>query len=156
MEQTQIGLKDDVRKEVSKILDKVLADEYVLYTKLRNFHWNVRGPHFNEYHKFFEEQYDKLIEYVDEIAERQRMIGAFPKASLQEFLELTQLKEVKEILSAEEMIQLALDDHETMIRTLRQMIEELGDLGDHGNEDFLIELLQEHEKMAWMLRSMNS
>ena len=70
-----IGLSDSNRNGVIKLLTPLLADEYVLYTKTRNFHWNVVGPQFNDLHKFFEAQYQEIDEFVDEIAERIRQLG---------------------------------------------------------------------------------
>jgi starvation-inducible DNA-binding protein len=55
-----IGINDAQRTGVVEILDTLLADEYLLYTKTRNFHWNVVGPQFNDLHKFFEAQYGAL------------------------------------------------------------------------------------------------
>jgi starvation-inducible DNA-binding protein len=64
-----IGLSDQERKGVGDILNALLADEYVLYTNTRNYHWNVVGPQFHDLHKFFESQYEELNEMVDEVAE---------------------------------------------------------------------------------------
>jgi hypothetical protein len=66
-----IGLTDAQREGVSPSSAR-LADEYVLYTKTRNYHWNVVGPQFNDLHKFFEAQYEELDDVVDEVAERMR------------------------------------------------------------------------------------
>ena len=52
-----IDLSEERRAGVVKILNTLLSDQYVLYTKTRNYHWNVTGPQFNDLHKFFEEQY---------------------------------------------------------------------------------------------------
>ncbi len=51
-----IGIADEPRQAVIGILNTLLADEYLLYTKTRNYHWNVVGPQFNDLHKFFESQ----------------------------------------------------------------------------------------------------
>ena len=65
-----IGISGDKRDAVINILNAMLADEYVLYTKTRNYHWNVVGPQFNDLHKFFEAQYEELNDIVDEMAEQ--------------------------------------------------------------------------------------
>ena len=65
-----IGLSDKEREGVVEILNTLLSDEYVLYTKTRNYHWNVVGPQFNDLHKFFESQYEALNEVIDDVAER--------------------------------------------------------------------------------------
>jgi starvation-inducible DNA-binding protein len=81
-----IGLKDAQRKGVIGLLKPLLADEYVLYTKTRNYHWNVTGPHFHDLHKFFESQYDALDGKIDDIAEFIRSLGEKSPGSLAEFL----------------------------------------------------------------------
>jgi len=73
--QPKISLSDKDREGVVQILSTFLADEYVLYTKTRNYHWNIVGPQFNDLHKFFEEQYERLNEIVDDVAERIRTLG---------------------------------------------------------------------------------
>ncbi|NCC71466.1 DNA starvation/stationary phase protection protein [bacterium] len=155
MEKINIGIDKSSRDKVSEILNKILSDEYVLYTKIRNFHWNVNGIHFNDLHKFFEEQYESINESIDEIAERIRMLGNFPKASLKDFLENSSIKEVNKVLKSEEMILELLNDNEYLIREIRQNLEKVSKLNDAGNEDFLNALMQKHEKIAWFLRSMN-
>jgi starvation-inducible DNA-binding protein len=149
-----IGLKESARAKVLALLDPVLADEYVLYTKTRNFHWNVVGPRFNDMHKFFEAQYEILDGHVDAVAERSRSLGGRALGSLKEFLGASRLKEsVGRTLKSELMVAELLRDHEALIKTLRADVDETTRLGDAGTADFLTGLLAEHEKMAWMLRS---
>ena len=77
-----IGISQQNREGVVKILNTLLADEYILYTKTRNYHWNVTGSHFNDRHKFFQGQYEKLDEIIDEIAERTRTVGGMSIADI--------------------------------------------------------------------------
>ena len=70
-----LGIADKDRDGVVKLLTGILADEYVLYTKSRNYHWNVVGLQFNDLHKFFESQYEELNDIVDDVAERARSLG---------------------------------------------------------------------------------
>src|SRR5881392_1205529 len=83
-----LGMSDGSRQNVVTILNTLLADEYLLYTKTRNFHWNVVGPQFNDLHKFFEGQYEALDDIVDEVAERVRALGGRSVATLAEFSRL--------------------------------------------------------------------
>ncbi len=149
-----IGLEDKSRKAVSEILNRVLSGEYVLYTKTRNFHWNVAGPHFNDLHKFFETQYETLDGIIDEVAERVRALDERALGALSEFLAASSVKDsVKKNLKSEEMLQELLSDHETLIQDLRKYLKVCELEGDMGTNDFLTGVLEEHEKMAWMLRS---
>ncbi|MCI0624155.1 MAG: DNA starvation/stationary phase protection protein [Acidobacteria bacterium] len=151
-----IGLSDEQRKGVSQILNKVLSDEYVLYTKTRNYHWNVRGPQFHDLHKFFEDQYNELNDVVDEIAERVRSLGGMAIGTLAEFAQHSRLKEFPgNYPDAREMVTDLLTDHEAVIRQLRMDLATVAEkYQDLGTNDYLTGLMERHEKIAWMLRAM--
>ena len=150
-----IGLTDDQRVGVCEILNGRLADEYVLYTKTRKYHWNVTGLEFSQLHAFFEVQYDILEEAIDEIAERVRQLGFMAIGTLDEFKTLSKIKEKPgHNPGAVEMIRDLLHDHETVITQLRQDIDTTADkYHDMGTSDFLTAQLETQEKMAWMLRA---
>ncbi len=150
-----IGITEQNLEGVIKILSALLADEYVLYTKARNYHWNVVGMRFNDLHKFFQTLYEELNDYVDDVAERIRTLGGKTVATLKEFLDLTRLKEHPgEYPDAKTMLSNLLNDYETIIRNLRNDIVTVGEkYQDLGTADFLTELMEKHEKTAWMLRS---
>jgi len=150
-----IGIPEDSRQKVIDILNTLLADEFLLYTKTRNYHWNVTGPQFNDLHKFFEAQYDELNDLVDEVAERARQLGGRAFGTLAEFTKSSTLVEQPGVSpQAAEMIRTLLADHEAIIRALRAAIGPVAEKhGDVGTSDFLTGLLEKHEKMAWMLRA---
>jgi starvation-inducible DNA-binding protein len=149
-----IGLSEEQCGAVVKILNTLLSDEYVLYTKSRNYHWNVLGPQFNDLHKFFQEQYTELSEIVDDTAERTRSLGGWALGTLQEFAQHARLKEHPgKYPNARDMIANLLADHETLVRQLRADLEAAEKHHDMGTNDFLTGLMEKHEKMAWMLRS---
>jgi starvation-inducible DNA-binding protein len=152
---TNIGISEENLKAVSVLLNTLLADEYVLYTKTRNYHWNVTGANFGEYHSFFEALYGFVDEQIDEIAERIRTLGHFPLASLREFLGVTRLLETKHQQStAQQMMQELLNDHETIIRLLRHDVAITAEqYKDAGTSDFLTGLMEKHEKIAWKIRA---
>ena len=148
---------ESMQKSVCELLNVLLANEYVLYTKLRNFHWNVVGPHFQDYHKFFEETYNEVEEDIDETAERIRTLNQRPLSSMKEFLEHTTLKEsVQTHMSASQMLDELINDYEHLILTFNENIATCDEIGDVGTEDFLTGMMQEYEKKLWMLKSMNS
>jgi starvation-inducible DNA-binding protein len=150
-----IGIRDGDRQSVVAILNTLLADEYLLYTKTRNYHWNVTGPQFNDLHKFLEAQYEALDDIVDAVAERARSLGGRAAGSLEEFRKMARLgEEVGKVPAARDMLASLLADHESLTRTLRAEVDTVTDKHkDTGTADFLTGLLEQHEKMAWMLRS---
>lgn len=153
MENINIETNNYDNEQIKREFEILLSNEYVLAVKTQNFHWNVKGMNFDSLHKFFEEQYDAIQEDIDEIAERIRKLGFNSIGSLKEFLENTTLEEsINKNLKDSEMIKELLDDNEQIIREIRKILESEIKLDD-GTEDFLIGILQGHEKRSWMLRS---
>jgi starvation-inducible DNA-binding protein len=152
---TNIGISESNRANVSEILAKLLADEFVLYTKTLKAHWNLEGHDFHTKHVFFEEHYNAIKTFTDSVAERIRKIGHYAPGTLREFLDLTHLTEKYEgNNTSNDYIIALLADHDAIIQYIRQNISKVGeDYKDVGSEDFLTGLMQEHEEMAWMLRA---
>ena len=153
-EKIDIGIPQVNLKKIADMLNENLADEYVLLTKTKKYHWNVMDPRFNDLHKFLDEQYQLLNTAVDEVAERVRQMGGMTKATLKEFLASTQIEEDPGTNpNADTMLRNLLTGHEAVIKSLRKNIEECQQLEDEGTANFLTDKMEEHEKMAWMLRS---
>jgi len=156
MEATEIEIAIDrtgLRAGVDA-LNRLLADEFVLYAKTKNYHWNVTGAHFGPLHKMLEEQYEKLDEVMDEVAERVRMLGGIARATLREFGESSSIEERSpEGVDECGLLCDLLADHETVARSLRDAIDASDQRKDHGTSDLLSGILRGHEKTAWMLRA---
>ena len=152
---TNIGISPKNLEAVSTELSKLLADEFVLYTKTRNAHWNIEGSDFHSIHVFFEQQYNQLDEYMDSVAERIRQLGHYAPATLQSFLALTHLTEkLGEKNDSLGFIKELLIDHENIIIFLRENINRFAnEYGDAGTSDFITGLMEKHEATAWMLRA---
>ena len=147
-------IADNKLKEVATLLNTLLADEYILYTKTRNAHWNIEGKNFSELHKFFEGQYESLDIIIDNTAERVRALGHFALGTLKDFLQVTRLSEQNDKFSDQNsIIQTILTDHESIIRFLCKDIIIATECKDLGTADFMTGIMEQHEKMAWMLRS---
>lgn len=150
-----IGITPANLQAVSSEMSKLLADEFILYTKTRNAHWNVEGHDFHAMHIFFEQQYEALDEVMDSVAERIRQLGHYSPATLKSFLSLTHLTEKTDQRNdSMDFIRELLTDHENIIIFIRENINKFADeYGDAGTSDFITGLMEEHEKMAWMLRA---
>lgn len=152
---TAIGISANNRKIVSDQLAILLADEFVLYTKTLNAHWNVEGPDFHSAHVYLEDLYNESAKIIDVVAERIRQLGHYVSGNLKDMLKLTHLSEQYEggNTSAGYYKDL-LSDHESIIMFIRGNIEEFNDAHkDAGTGDFITGLMEKHEKTAWMLRS---
>jgi starvation-inducible DNA-binding protein len=150
-----IGISDRDLEEVANLLNTLLADEYVLFTKTRNAHWNVTGANFYGLHKLFQDQQEAIDRIIDDVAERVRSLGHFAIASLKSFLSVTHMDEEHDNFSdAELILQTLINDHETIIRIIRNDIIPISDkYKDLSTADFITDILKQHEKITWMLRS---
>jgi starvation-inducible DNA-binding protein len=148
------GLTEKQAESVVKVLKVLLADESVLYTKLRNYHWNVTGVNFYALHAAFESQFYEIADIADDVAERIRQYGSHAPGTMDEFIRKAHLSEAPDVYpDARTMVTNLVTDHESVIRFLREEIETISEKpGDAGAVDLLTRLLQQHEKMTWMLR----
>lgn len=150
-----LGITDAQKRHVDSILIPLVADETILYTKLRKYHWNVTGPHFAALHILFEDQYNQIAEVIDELAERIRQHGEKAPGTLEEFKKAARLTEQPGVYpNSVQMIADLTADHEALVRQMRADVESIDDKDDEiGTEDLLTGILQQHQKMAWFLRS---
>ncbi len=155
MRPINIGLTDEQRQGVINLLNQDLADAYLLLIKTKKYHWDVVGPQFRTLHELWQEQYEALHETVDAIAERVRMLGGYPIGTAEDFLKHSSISEhAGDIPEATEMVARLADNHEQIIRNLRDHVDQCSEkFHDEGTADFLTGLMEEHEEMAWMLRS---
>ena len=141
------------QKTLDKQLNELVATWSVLYTKLHNYHWYVSGPSFFTLHTKFEELYNEVTLNLDEIAERILSKGGKPVATLKEHLELSHVKEATGNESAEEMVQITIDDFKTVMDALKEAMETAAEEGDDRTEDLLNGTYQSLEKHTWMLKA---
>lgn len=150
-----IGLTEEQRQGVVSVLNKTLADTYLLLIKTKKYHWDVVGPQFRTLHQLWEEHYEALSANIDAYAERIRALGGYPLGTAEGFLKHATLREHPgDLPNASEMVSRLVVDHEQVIRNLRQYVNQSStEFKDEGTADFLTGLMEQHEDMAWMLRS---
>lgn len=149
-----IGISAEHREAIASGLSRVLADEYTLYLKTHNFHWNVTGPMFNTLHLMFEGQYTEAAAAVDLVAERIRALGYPAPGTYRQYAELSKISEEPGVPGWEEMVRQLVSGHETVAKTAREVFPLAEEAGDEPTADLLTQRMQLHEKTAWMLRSL--
>lgn len=149
-----IGISKKDREQVADGLSRLLADTYTLYLKTHSFHWNITGSMFNSLHLMFETQYTALWTAADLIAERIRSLDFPAPGSYSQFVKLSSIKEETGVPEWKEMVQQLVDGHETVARTAREVFKAADEADDQSSADLVTQRMQEHEKTAWMLRSL--
>ena len=140
--------------EIVASLNLLLANEYALYTKTRNAHWNVSEDSFYALNKFLECQYELLDIIIDDIADRVRSMGHFALGSLKDFLNVTHLgQENHDFSNPSAILQSLANDHLVIIQIIISEIIPVADkYKDLGTADFVTAIMVKHEKMTLVLR----
>ena len=134
-----------------KTLNKQLANWSVLYVKLHQFHWYVKGPDFFTLHTKFEEFYDEAGAFVDEIAERILTIGGEPLGTMKDYLEVTCIKEGCCDTCGQSMVKELVADYQLIIKESRDVICMFEERDDDETADLFRGKISELEKTIWML-----
>ncbi|MBM7660443.1 starvation-inducible DNA-binding protein [Bacillus mesophilus] len=138
---------------LTQIVNGQVANWNVLYVKLHNFHWFVKGPQFFTLHDKFEELYTEAAVHIDELAERLLAIDGKPVATMKEVLELSSVQEANGNEDASQMVQSIVNDFNTMIGELKEGMNLADEVGDETTGDMLLAIHQSLEKHVWMLTS---
>ena len=134
-------------------LKVALADTFTFYLKTHNYHWNVTGPHFSEYHTFLGNLWEEVFAAVDLIAEAIRTLDGFSPGSMQRYLELTTIEEATTIPDGLVMISKLAADNERVIASLTAAYELCEKHKHYAISNMLQDRLTAHQKHGWMLRS---
>ncbi|MCA1947544.1 MAG: DNA starvation/stationary phase protection protein [Armatimonadetes bacterium] len=139
---------------VIQALIQVLADTYAMMTKTQHHHWNVEGPRFKELHDQFQLLYEAHFLQVDELAERIRALGGYPPGTLQEFAQISSVRESPGLRGEDAMVRDLVGGYEALIADLRRLWKATDEHGDPVTQGIAESLILAHEKTVWMLRSM--
>lgn len=136
-----------------KLMRIAFASEYSFYLKAHNYHWNVEGIHFQQFHDLFGEIYQEVYGSIDDFAENIRKLGAYTPGSYDRFNMLTKIDDENGVPAAEEMVKNLLEDSDKMAIILKTVFDESEAEGEHGLSDFIAGRQDAHRKHSWMLRS---
>jgi starvation-inducible DNA-binding protein len=136
-------------------LNSLLANEFALFTKTLNYHWNVSGPRFHSIHGFLDDQYHDLLTAIDRIAERVREIDGQAMGTLAEFKKRSTVTERPGVFpETSQMIAELVSDHDAMETQIKGILNHIKLLGsDPSTEDIMVNMLKMHERLAWKLKA---
>jgi starvation-inducible DNA-binding protein len=149
---TQTDLSGNAVPEIAEALNGLVADSYALYTKTKNFHWHVSGPHFRDYHLLFDEQATEIFASIDELAERVRKLGAKTVHSIGEIARLSTIKDNdQDFVGPGDMLNELMNDNKQVIRRMRAAHEIADKHGDIASASILENFVDQAEKRNWFL-----
>lgn len=141
------------KSSLEQLLNEQVANLNVLYVKLHNYHWYVKGSDFFRLHAKFEELYNEVSEQMDAVAERMLTLKWNPAATLKEYLELATIQEAGGKEEPQAMVQHVLEDFATLTEAYNEGIALADKAEDHATSDLLTGYVGSLEKQMWMLRA---
>lgn len=139
--------------ELIQKLNKLLASSFTMYLKTHQFHWNVEGQDFHQYHEFFGKLYEELHGSVDTTAEQIRALGGYAKGSLADYKELSTVRDQITIPAIQEMVAILGRDNDAVIAVLKEVHVAATAQQEHGLLNYIEGRLDTHKKHGWMLRA---
>lgn len=139
--------------ELGQTINKQVANWTVLYFKLHNYHWYIKGRHFFTLHEKFEELYNEASGYVDELAERVLALEGKPIGTLSECLKLASIKEASSEENEESMVKSVMQDLSQIVKELEDGISLAEQANDEVTGDMFIGIKQSLEKHIWMFNA---
>lgn len=140
-------------QSIQTVLNKQIANWGLLFIKLHNFHWYVKGNQFFTLHVKFEELYNEAALHIDELAERLLSIGGQPAATMKAYIELSSLKEAQGTETATKMVEAVIEDFTILTQELKAGMQACEEVQDETTSDMLLAIQTSLEKHRWMLQS---
>ena len=139
--------------ELQQAAKVAFATEYSFYLKAHNFHWNVEGSDFKQYHDLFGGIYEEVYGSIDAFAEQIRALGTYAPASYTRFSMLTQIDDETQILPRQAMVESLIVDNEKTVKILKLVFQQSEANQEYGFSDFIAGRIDAHRKHGWMLRA---
>lgn len=143
-----------MKDELLKLLNTNVADMQVMFVKLHNFHWNIKGMQFKPVHEQTESYYDYFAEQYDEAAERILQLGGKPFSSMKEYLENSSLKEeALKDFDAKYVLTSILSDFEMLVAKFKEISSAAGKIEDMTTAGYADGNVAWLEKEIWMIKA---
>ena len=146
----RIGLDTSKSKELSDLMNDLLANYSIFYQNTRGYHWNIKGDKFFELHLKFEELYNSLFLKIDEVAERILTLGHTPKHKFTAYLLSSEIQESNEVSDGLKAIEEILISFKTILTKQRNILDLSAEINDEGTNALMSDYLREQEKSVWM------
>lgn len=139
-------------EELVNLLNKTFADTFKLYLKAHNYHWNVEGIEFSQYHDFFGKLYEEVHGSIDTTAEHIRVLQAYVPGTLPRISELSTIPDnsatdLKSMLTDLYAANLSVINSLMLVNTMAERFNEV------GLANYVQGRIEIHKKHGWMLRA---
>jgi starvation-inducible DNA-binding protein len=147
-------LSQQTRSRSVALLNRHLAAAIDLHARVKEAHWNVRGPAFTAIHEVFDEVADVVEEYSDKIADRVATLGGQTEGTVQtaakrSFLEVYRLR----VADAADHIAAVTTALASFGDSVRIAIDQSDSFGDIDTSDLFTEISRGIDYQLWLVES---
>lgn len=140
-----------------ELLNKNLSNLQVLYVKLHNYHWNVKGMNFKPIHEMTEVYYNYFADQYDEVAERIVQLDGKPFGSLQDYQSNASVKEEsKNEFDANYILNAMLNDFESLNKDFKEISKIAEEINNAPTANICDDNIAWLEKQIWMIKASSS
>jgi starvation-inducible DNA-binding protein len=125
-----------------------------MYYKAHQFHWNVEGSDFSQYHEFFGDLYSDVYDSIDPIAERLRTLDEYAPVSLDELFKYKTLKEeTTRVAELSGILSSLLVANDEVLASLNKVFDLATKNKEQGIANFIADRIDTHKKHGWMIKA---
>jgi starvation-inducible DNA-binding protein len=140
--------------ELTTAIKVLLANATVMYYKAHQFHWNIEGIEFTQYHDFLGDLYTDVYNSVDPIAELLRKLDDYAPVSIDELYKYKTLEEeTTRVVLISDILAILLKANEEVLASLNKVFALAVAANKQGMADFIAGRIDAHDKHGWFLRA---
>jgi len=151
---TRIDIPEESREKLVELLNARLADSFDLYSQLKQAHWNVKGSDFIQLHVLYDDVAERVLGYVDEIAERATALGGLALGTVRMAADATTLEEYPDdAIAGMDSVEAIADRLAAYGEAVRTATDKAVELEDQDTADLFTEVSRALDKDLWFVEA---
>lgn len=135
------------------LITQAFATTFAFGMKAQNFHFNVEGPNFVEYHKIYDKIYSGTYGCLDDFAELIRSMSVYVPVNFEDLKMLSKIQDTRNVPSSREMLNILLNDCRILLAHLNLTYKSCEVAQEHAMCAFIGDKLQKFKKYEYLLVS---
>jgi starvation-inducible DNA-binding protein len=151
---SRITLPQETRLAVLPLLQTALYATIDLKWRIKQAHWNIKGPNFIALHNLFDELAAEQDVHADELAERMTALGGHPISDIREVASNSILGQTPlKATTANELLTDLAEAYATMHEDFANSIERSGEANDSVTEDLFTGMTRTLAMRLWFIEA---
>jgi starvation-inducible DNA-binding protein len=132
----------------------LLANATVMYYKAHQFHWNIEGIEFTQYHDFLGDLYSDVYGSIDPTAELLRKLDDYAPVSIDELYKYKTLEEeTTRVVLIVDILAKLIEANNEVLANLNKVFDVANANKQQGICNFIADRIDTHQKHGWFLKA---